>query len=52
MPEPMATPQRPNCSEAAILPISDDPNDDGAQMIDQAQAAHHVTDMLENGEDG
>lgn len=37
---------------AIILPITDNADDDGAAIIDSAIALHHVTDMLENGEDG
>ena len=35
-----------------IFPITDDPTDDGAQTIDSAIALRHVTERLENGEDG
>ena len=33
-----------------VFPITDDPNDDGAKIIDQAIALHHVTESLDNGE--
>ena len=35
-----------------IFPVTDSATDDGAQIIDQAIALHHVTELLDDGEDG
>jgi hypothetical protein len=41
----------PDNHVALILPITDDPDDAGGQLMDTAIALHHVIELLDNDQE-